>query len=279
MSATPLPQLKKGAWPTVTGVIDSHAHIDFDHYSDDRDDMMGRMASAGVSDVICIGTRLTHQSGPRQMAEYADNIWFTAGVHPNHAHDQDDYDNLDAYRKAVDHPRCVGIGEAGLDYFYTKSDPDRQLTSFKCQLQVARETGLPIVVHSRDADDDMANIIEEETAKGNVSGVMHCFSSGAELARRALDCGFYISFSGILTFGKSEELREIASWVPLDRVLVETDAPYLSPEPMRGVKRNEPAHVVHTLAKLAEIKEMPIQEMADITAQNTKTLFHKIGKV
>ena len=264
------------SWPAVTGVIDSHAHIDFDHYTDDRDAMLARMADAGVSDVICIGTRLTHQDGPRQMAEYADNIWFTAGVHPNHAHDQHDYDNIDAYRAAVDHARCVGIGEAGLDYFYTKSDPDRQMTSFKIQLDVAAETGLPIVIHSRDADQDMAKTIEDAAAKSDVKGVMHCFSSGAELAERAVQIGFYISFSGILTFKNTQSLRDIAKTVPLDRVLVETDAPYLSPEPMRNIKRNEPAHVVHTLACLAELHDMDVQELAAITAANTRRLFHKM---
>ncbi len=263
--------------PAVSGVIDSHAHIDFDHYTDDRDAMLGRMHDAGVSDVICIGTRLTHQDGPRKMAEYADNIWFTAGVHPNHAHDQDDYDNLDAYRAAVDHQRCVGIGEAGLDYFYTRSDPERQMTSFKLQLQVAAETGLPIVIHSRDADQDMAETLEAQARKSDVKGVMHCFSSGAELAERALKIGFYISFSGILTFKNTDSLRAIAKTVPLDRVLVETDAPYLSPEPLRGVKRNEPAHVVHTLARLAALHDMPVQDMADITAANTRRLFHKMN--
>lgn len=259
------------------GVIDSHAHIDFDHYADDRDEMLARMDTAGVSDVICIGTRLTHQDGPRKMAEYAPNIWFTAGVHPNHAHDQDDFDNIDAYRAAVDHPRCVGVGEAGLDYFYNKSDPLRQMTSFKLQLQVASETGLPIVIHSRDADEDMAKTIEDFHQDNPITGVMHCFSSGAELAERAVKIGFYVSFSGILTFKSSDAIRDIASSIPMDRLLVETDAPYLSPEPVRKIKRNEPAHVVHTLAKLAEIKGVPADEMARITAENTRRLFHKMG--
>jgi len=267
------------SWPDVSGVIDSHAHIDFDHYLDDREQMLARMQQAGVSDVICIGTRLTHQSGPRQLAESADNIWFTAGVHPNHAHDQDDYDKIDAYRLAVDHPRCVGIGEAGLDYFHQKSDPERQMVSFNLQLQVARETGLPIVIHSRDADEDMANTLEDAAAKGGLSGVMHCFSSGAELAERALKIGFYISFSGILTFKNTQSLRDIAATVPDDRLLVETDAPYLSPEPLRSIKRNEPAHVVHTLACLADIKGRSIQEMADITSANTRSLFSKMERV
>jgi TatD DNase family protein len=263
--------------PAVNGVIDSHAHIDFDHFLDDRDAVLARMKDAGVSDVICIGTRLTHQQGPRGMAEYAGNIWFTAGVHPNHAHDQDDYDKIDAYRAAIDHPRCVGIGEAGLDYFHKKSDPERQMTSFKIQLELAAETGLPIVIHSRDADQDMALTIEDAASNSNITGVMHCFSSGAELAEKALKIGFYISFSGILTFKNTGTLREIAKTVPLDRVLVETDAPYLSPEPVRKIKRNEPAHVVHTLACLANIHDKPIQEMADITAANTRRLFSKMG--
>ena len=261
------------------GVIDSHAHIDFPHYTDDRDAMLDRMASAGVSDVICIGTRLTHQDGPRKLAESAENIWFTAGVHPNHAQDQEDYANLDAYRAAVDHPRCVGIGEAGLDYFYDRADPERQMASFRAQLTIALETGLPIVIHSRDADEDMANTLEEFASKGNLSGVMHCFSSGAELAKRALKIGFYISFSGILTFSRSDELRKIASTIPDDRLLVETDAPYLSPVPVRNVKRNEPAYVVHTLSCLASIKGRDLQDMAHITAENTRTLFHKMRPV
>jgi TatD DNase family protein len=258
-------------------VIDSHAHIDFPHYTDDREAMLTRMQAAGVSDVICIGTRLTHQEGPRALAENAENIWFTAGVHPNHAHDQDDYNNHDAYRHAVDHQRCVGIGEAGLDYFYNRADPARQMESFRIQLEIALETGLPIVIHSRDADEDMAVTLEEFAKKGSLKGVMHCFSSGAELARRALDIGFYVSFSGILTFNRSHELRNIAATIPDDRLLVETDAPYLSPEPVRKVKRNEPANVVHTLSCLAGIKGYSNQDMAGITAANTRRLFHKMG--
>ena len=264
--------------PSVSGVIDSHAHIDFPHFTDDRDAMLERMGEAGVAEVICIGTRLTHQDGPRSMAESADNIWFTAGVHPNHAHEQDDYDNPDAYRAAVDHPRCVGIGEAGLDYFHNKADPERQMASFRRQLEIAQETGLPIVIHSREADADMADTLEEFAGKAPLTGVMHCFSSGAELARRALDIGFFVSFSGILTFNRSDGLREIAAGVPDDRVLVETDAPYLTPEPMRKVKRNEPGFVVHTLAKLAEVKGRDVGEMAAVTAGNTRRLFRKMGQ-
>ena len=263
----------------VSGIIDSHAHIDFDHYMDDREAMLQRMTEAGVEDVICIGTRLTHQDGPRKMAESANNIWYTAGVHPNHAHDQPDYDKIDAYRQAIDHPRCVGIGEAGLDYFHKKSDPARQMLSFKLQLEVARETSLPIVIHSRDADGDMAETLEDAAKKGPITGVMHCFSSGAELAQRSLDIGFYISFSGILTFKNTQALRDIAATVPLDKLLVETDAPYLSPDPVRHIKRNEPAHVVHTLACLAEVKGIDKAELAKITADNTRRLFYKMDRL
>ena len=263
----------------VTGVIDSHAHLDFPHYSDDREAMLERMHAAGVNEVICIGTRLTHQEGPRALAESASNIWFTAGVHPNHAHEQADYANLDAYRQAVNHPRCVGVGEAGLDYFHKKSDPKRQMDSFRAQLEIALETALPIVIHARNADKDIGDTLEEYAAKGNLRGVMHCFSSGAELAKRALAIGFYISFSGILTFKNSDALREIANQVPDDKLLVETDAPYLTPEPLRHIKRNEPAHVVHTLACLAEIKGKTSAEMAVITASNTKNLFTKMSSL
>ena len=260
----------------IKGIIDSHAHLDHPHYTDDRDAMLGRMRDSGVDGVICIGTRLSRRHAPQALAESADDIWFTAGVHPNYAHEEEDFDNLDAYRVAVDHPRCVGIGEAGLDYFHQHADPNRQMISFRAQLQVAQETGLPIVIHSREADEDMASTLEEFAARAPICGVMHCFSSGAELAKRALDIGFYISFSGILTFNRLDELRTIAAEIPDDRLLVETDAPYLSPEPVRKIKRNEPAHIVHTLKKLAEVKGKPVDEMARLTAANTRYLFSKM---
>ncbi|MGB0181266.1 MAG: TatD family hydrolase [Candidatus Puniceispirillales bacterium] len=260
----------------LKGVIDSHAHIDFPVYSDDRDDMLARMHAVGVSDVICIGTTLKHADSPRQMAEYADNIWFTVGVHPNHADEEDRYDDADAMRVLANHPRCVAIGEAGLDYFHKKADPLRQRRSFETQLEVASDLDLPIVIHSRNADDDMIGILDKTARDMPITGVMHCFSSGAELAEKALEIGFYISLSGILTFKTSDWLRDMVRHMPLDRLLVETDAPYLSPEPVRKIKRNEPAHVIHTLACLAELKGVGVQELADITAANTRRLFHRM---
>lgn len=263
----------------LKGVIDSHAHIDFPVYADDREAMMARMNDVGVSDVICIGTTLMHADSPRRLAESADNIWFTVGVHPNHADEEERYDDADAMRELADHKRCVGIGEAGLDYFHKRADLLRQRRSFLTQLEVASDLDLPIVIHSRDADDDMIEILHDSAQNMPITGVMHCFSSGAKLAEKALEIGFYISLSGILTFKTSDWLRDIVKDIPLDRLLVETDAPFLSPEPVRKIKRNEPSHVVHTLACLAEIKDIGAQELADITADNTRKLFHRMRDV
>lgn len=260
----------------VKGVIDSHAHIDFPSYADDRDAMLSRMHNAGVSDVICIGTTLKHADSPRRMAEYSDNIWFTVGVHPNHADEEERFDDAEAMRELASHSRCVAIGEAGLDYFHKKADPLRQRISFETQLLVASELNLPIVIHSRNADEDMIEILDSTANKMPITGVMHCFSSGIELAEKAVEIGFYISLSGILTFKTSQWLRNIVRDLPIDRLLVETDAPYLSPEPVRKIKRNEPSHVVHTLACLADIKGIGLQEMADITSYNTRKLFHRM---
>lgn len=263
--------------PMVNGVIDSHAHIDFPSFADDRLDILGRMETAGVSDVICIGTTLIHADSPRQMAEMADNVWFTVGVHPNHADEEPRFDDAEAMRELADHPKCVAIGEAGLDYFHKKADPLRQRRSFEVQLEVASELGLPIVIHSRNADEDMIAMLENASNKMPITGVMHCFSSGAKLAEKALEIGFYISLSGILTFKTSDWLRDIVKDIPLDRLLVETDAPYLSPEPVRKIKRNEPSFVVHTLSCLAEVKGLPLQDLADLTSANTRRLFHRMG--
>ena len=260
-----------------TGIIDSHAHIDFPQYSDDRDAMIDRMTDAGVGGVICIGTRLTHADQPQKMAELYENVWFTVGVHPNHAHDQPDATKPEIYRSRIEHPKCVGIGEAGLDYFHNKAEPEVQKSAFQTQLELALETGLPIVIHSRDADQDMAEMLEQAAGEGQLNGVMHCFSSGAELAERALKIGFYISFSGILTFNRSDTLRKLAAEVPKERLLVETDAPYLSPHPMRHIKRNEPALVRHTLECLAGLHDMSVAEMTAITNSNTQKLFSRIA--
>ena len=258
-----------------TLIIDSHAHLDYPQLAVDLPAVLARANAAGVSHVITIGVKLSTSERPKRIAETFDNVWCSVGIHPHEAGNEADACNTDAIKAAADHPKCVAIGEAGLDYFYDYGRADQQAASFRAQIAVAREMRLPIIVHSRDADDDMASILEEEMQRGEFSGVMHCFSSGAALAKRALAIGFYISFSGILTFSKSTNLQDIAAVIPLDRILIETDSPYLAPTPHRG-KSNEPAFSAHTLAKLAEIRGLSVAEMAAITRQNTARLFSKM---
>ena len=255
--------------------IDSHAHLDYPQFADQLDDVIARAATHGVDEIITIGVKLSTSDAPRKIADTYSNVWFSAGIHPHEAENEPDACNLEAILAAADHPRCVAIGEAGLDYFYETAPRQMQADSFRVQIEAARRTGTPIIVHSRDADDDMAALLEEEMAKGAFTGVMHCFSSGPELARRALDIGFYLSFSGILTFNKSDELRAIAAAAPTDRILVETDSPYLAPMPHRG-KTNEPAHTRHVLTKLADVHNMTSHDMAAQTKQNTYNLFTKM---
>ena len=256
-------------------IIDSHAHLDYPQLAEDLPAVLERADKAGVSQVISIGVKLSTVDGPRKIAETHDNVWFSVGVHPHEAGNEPLACDRDAFIAAADHPRCVAIGEAGLDYFYDYAPRERQAASFRVQIGVARQLGLPIIVHARDADDDIAAIIEDEMAKGPFTGVLHCFSSGAELARRAIDVGFYVSFSGILTFKKAEEIREVAAFAPEDRVLVETDAPFLAPVPHRG-KTNEPAFTAHTLNTLAEVRGMPTDKMAAVTTENTLRLFSRM---
>ena len=256
-------------------LIDSHAHLDYPQLADELPAVLARAGAAGVSHVITIGVKLSTADAPKKIAESYDNVWCSVGIHPHEAGNEPEASNIEAIRAAADHPKCVAIGEAGLDYFYDYGRPDQQASSFRAQITVARELGLPIIVHSRDADDDMADILEDEMQRGAFTGVMHCFSSGAALAERALAVGFYISFSGILTFKKSTDLQAIAADVPLDRILVETDSPYLAPTPHRG-KSNEPAFTAYTLEKLAEIRGLPVAEMANITRRNTQKLFSKM---
>jgi len=256
-------------------IIDSHAHLDYPQLAEDLPAVLERADKAGVSQVISIGVKLSTVDGPRKIAETHDNVWFSVGVHPHEAGNEPLACDPGAFIAAADHPRCVAIGEAGLDYFYDYAPRERQAASFRVQIGVARQLGLPIIVHARDADDDIAAIIEDEMAKGAFTGVLHCFSSGAELARRAIDVGFYVSFSGILTFKKAEEIREVAAFAPEDRVLVETDAPFLAPVPHRG-KTNEPAFTAHTLNTLAEVRGMPADKMAAVTTENTLRLFSRM---
>ena len=256
-------------------MIDSHAHLDYAQLSDDLEGVLARAAEAGVSQIITIGVKLTTSDRPKALAEAHDNIWCSVGIHPHEAGSEPDAANIDAILASADHPKCVAIGEAGLDYFYDYATPKQQEDSFRAQIAVARCLDLPIIVHARDADNDVAAILENEMEKGAFRGVLHCFSSGAELAERAIDIGFYISFSGILTFNKAEELRAIATNIPEDRILVETDSPYLAPVPHRG-RPNEPAYTAHTLEKLATVRGKRPVEMAHITRKNTLRLFNRM---
>ena len=259
-------------------IIDSHAHLDYPQFADELPQIIARAGEAGVERIISIGVKLTTADAPRKIAETYDNVWFSVGVHPHEAGSEADACNLDAFLDLANHPKCVAIGEAGLDYYYDHAPRELQAQSFRTQIKAARQLDLPIIVHARDADNDMADIIEDEMQKGAFRGVLHCFSSGAELAHRAIEVGFYVSFSGILTFNKSDELRAIAAEIPADRLLVETDAPFLAPMPYRG-KTNEPAFTAHTLARLADVRGQTINMMASQTYDNTLRLFNRIAQI
>ena len=256
-------------------LIDTHAHLDYPHLADQLDNVLERANDAGVKQIISIGVKLSTADAPKAIAEAHDHIWCSVGIHPHEAENEPLSCDVDAIKQAADHPKCVAIGEAGLDYFYDNAPRERQALSLRAQIQVARELDLPIIIHSRDADEDMAAILEDEYQKGAYRGVLHCFSSGAALAERALAIGFYVSFSGIVTFKSATELQAIAKQIPHDRLLVETDAPYLAPVPMRG-KKNEPAFTRYTAEYLAELRDISVEELAEITTQNAQNLFTKM---
>ncbi len=255
-------------------LVDSHCHLDYLARDGDLDDVVARARAAGVDTMITICTKLSEFDGVRAIAERYDGIYCSVGVHPHEADEEGQADS-ERLRALAGHPKVVGIGETGLDYYYEHASRDRQRGSFRAHIAAARETGLPLIVHSRDADDDTAAILREEHGQGAYPGVIHCFTAGPELAQAALALGLYISMSGIVTFRKAEALRDIVRDIPLDRLLIETDAPYLAPVPMRG-KRNEPAFVAHTAAAVAKIKDISTKELTRITGDNTRRLFSKI---
>jgi TatD DNase family protein len=254
-------------------LVDSHCHLDFPYLSDQLDDVLARAKDAGIGTLVTICTRVRKFEQVLVIAEAHDHIFCSVGTHPHNADEERDV-ALDEIVSLSKHPKVVAIGEAGLDYHYDNAPRDDQEKGLRIHIAAARETGLPLVIHTRDADEDTARILSEEMDKGPFSAVLHCFTAGHELARKGVELGLYVSFSGVLTFKKSDELRDIAAGVPMDRVLVETDAPYLSPEPMRG-RRNEPANVVHTAAKLAEVKGVSNAEIARVTTNNFYALFSK----
>ncbi len=254
-------------------LVDSHCHLDFEAFDGDRDETIARARAAGIGRMVTICTRISRFEPILEIARAFGIVDCTLGVHPHHVADEGIVP-AERLLAGAGLPEVVGIGETGLDYHYDRSPREDQRQSFRNHVAAARATGLPLIVHSRDADQDMIEILSQEMDKGRFTGVLHCFSSGRALAERALELGLYISFSGILTFKKSEELRQIARVVPMNRVLVETDAPFLAPVPNRG-KRNEPCLVVHTAAKIAEIKRLDVEEITRETTDNFFRLFKK----
>ncbi len=258
-------------------LVDSHCHIDYDPLGKDQSGVVKRARDAGVVRMLNIGTTRKDFPQVRATAEAYDDVFCTTGVHPHHVSEEGESITTDELVKLTAHPKVVGIGETGLDYYYDKAPRDVQAESFRQHLRACVSTGLPAIVHSRDAEEDTVKILKEESAGGKLTGVMHCFSSRRVLAEEALAIGFYVSLSGILTFRKSQDLRDIARDVPLDRLLVETDSPYLAPEPFRG-KPCEPAYVVHTAKVLAEIKGVSPEEIAHQTTENFFRLFGKVSR-
>ena len=256
-------------------LIDSHCHLDFEALAADRPGVLARARVAGVTGIVTISTWVDKFAEISRIAEENESVWCSVGTHPHNADQELHIQVADLVRLSA-HPKCVAIGEAGLDYFYDNAPREAQAEGFRRHIAAARETQLPLVIHSRSADEDMAAILEEETAKGAFPFVLHCFSSGAALARAGLALGGYLSFSGILTFRNAEEIREVAAFAPADRILVETDAPYLAPIPHRG-KSNEPSFVRFTAEKLAEVRGVNLTEIAEQTTRNFARLFSKTG--
>ena len=254
-------------------LVDSHCHLDFPEFEGELDDVVVRAGEAGIGHMLTICTRVTKFDGVLAIAEKYDNIFCTVGVHPHNAEDEPEV-TAEHLGRMADHPKVVGLGETGLDFHYQNSPRDVQERSFRAHIAAARETGLPLVVHTRDADDDMARVLRDEHEKGPFTGLIHCFSAGGDLAEQVLGIGFSISFSGIVTFNKADEIRDVARNMPLDRILVETDAPYLAPMPKRG-KRNEPAFTAFTAARVAEIRGLDADAFARATTENFFRLFSK----
>ncbi|HVY57709.1 MAG TPA: TatD family hydrolase [Xanthobacteraceae bacterium] len=257
-------------------LVDSHCHLDFPDFADELDAIVDRAVQAGVGRIVSISTRVRRHDEIRAITERFPQVYCSIGTHPHNAHEELDITRDDLVKYA-EHPKVVAIGEAGLDYHYDLSPRSAQEQSFRIHIAAARETGLPLVIHSRDADADMAHILEEETGKGAFPAVLHCFTGSRELAQRAIALGLSISFTGILTFKKSEELRAIAADLPADRILVETDAPYLAPGKFRG-KRNEPAYVVETAKVLGEVRGLSPDGIARLTTDNFFRLFAKVPR-
>jgi TatD DNase family protein len=257
-------------------LVDSHCHLDFPDFAKEIDAIVARAEAAGLGRIVTISTRVRRHQEVLAIAERFPNVYCSIGTHPHYAHEEPDVSVSDLVR-VTNHPKVVAIGEAGLDDHYEFSPRDAQERGLRTHIAAARETGLPLVIHSREADADMARILKQEAANGAFAAVLHCFTGGRDLALTAVALGHYVSFSGILTFKKSEALRAIAAELPADRILVETDAPYLAPGPWRG-RRNEPAYVLETARILAECRGASPHEIAQQTTENFFRLFAKVPR-
>ncbi len=264
MNETPIP---------AAALVDSHCHLDFPDFGDELPEIIARAGRAGISHMLTISTHISRFEQVRGLAERFPNVFCSVGIHPHEAASEAEI-SVDELIALTQHPKVVGIGETGLDFYYEHSPRDVQERQFRTHIAAARETGLPLIVHTRDADDDTVRVIEAEHANGAFPGLIHCFSASADLARRMVDLGFYISFSGILTFKKADQLRAVAAELPAERILVETDSPYLAPVPKRG-KRNEPAYTAFTAQALADARGVTAADIAAITTANFFRLFSK----
>lgn len=256
-------------------LVDSHCHLDFpDYAAEGAAAVVARANATGVGYMQTICTHISKFDQVRAVAEAHPNVFCSVGVHPHHSNEESEQTTTAEIVRLAAHPKCIGIGECGLDYYYDYSPREKQAEVFRQHINACMETGLPLIVHSRDAEDDTIRVIEETRAGAPLKVLLHCFSSSHAMAIRGMELGYYFSFSGIVTFPKSTELQEIARQVPLERMLVETDAPFLAPPPYRG-KRNEPAYTVHVAQKIAELKGVAPDEIARITTDNFFRIFDK----
>ena len=255
-------------------LVDSHCHLDFPDFKDELDAVVARAKAAGVGRMVTISTRVRRQPDLLAISERFDDVFCSVGTHPHHAHEELDIDAAQLVEHAR-HPKVVAIGEAGLDYHYDNSPREAQEQGFRAHIAAARETGLPLVIHAREADDDMTKILRDEMGKGAFRAVLHCFTGGRDLAFAGIELGLYVSFTGILTFNKSGDLRAIAAALPADRILVETDSPYLAPGKYRG-KRCEPAYVAETAKVLGAVRGVNSEDIARQTTANFFRLFSKV---
>jgi TatD DNase family protein len=255
-------------------LIDSHCHLDFPDFADDLEGIVARAAAAGVGRIVTISTRVRRLGALLAIAERFPDVYCSVGTHPHQA-DEEDGIGADELIELARHPKVVAFGEAGLDHFYQHGSREAQERGFRTHIAAARATGLPLVIHTREADDDCGRILEDEMTRGSFRAVLHCYTGGRDLAMKAISLGLSISFTGILTFKKSESLRDLAAELPADRIMVETDAPYLAPGKFRG-KRNEPSYVVETAKVLAETRGVSLEEISRQTTENFFRLFTKV---